>query len=159
MPHMYFVLCIWCMCYIKFIAIYTQTLQKMLFIGIHKCVYEVGYYINPPATASWGTQFCHCMLGKIWNTVRSSSGDIGLMLPHSCFLITFRQEAGAQSRQFWAQGNLKRQESSNVTSLERCLKKSHGNVILELDASVSLRPGVVVCICAQIKPSGWEDDW
>lgn len=39
-------------CYMKFIAIYMQTLQKVFFIVIHKCVYEVGYYINPPATAS-----------------------------------------------------------------------------------------------------------
>lgn len=126
-------------CYMKFVAIYMQTLQKMLFIDIYKCVYEVGYYIKPPATASWGTQFCHCMLGKIWNAARSSSGDVGLALPRSCFLITFRQEVEVQSGLFWAWGNLKEQESSNVTSLERCLKKSYGNAILELDTSVSLR--------------------
>lgn len=80
------------------------------------------------------------MLGKIWNTVRSSSGDISLALPRSCFLIAFRQELGAQSRLFWAQGNLKRQESSIVTSLERCPKKTCGNVILKLDTSVSFKP-------------------
>lgn len=126
--------------YMKFTAISVQTLQQMLFIDICKCVYEVGYYIKPPATASWGTQFCHCMLDKVWNTVRSSSGDISLALPRSCILITLRQEVGAQLWLFWAQGNWKRQESSNVTSFERCLKESCVNEILDLDTSISLRP-------------------
>lgn len=116
-----------------------QTLRQMLFIDVYKCVYEAGYYIKPPATASWGTQFCHCVLGKVWNTVRSS-GDISLTPPRSCFLITLRQEVGAQRRLFRAQGNWKRQESSNVTSSERCLERSCVNEILELDTSISLRP-------------------
>lgn len=108
----------------KFIVIYMQTLQKMLFIVISKCVYEVRCYIKPPTTASWETQFCHCMLGKIWNTILNSSGVTSLSLPCSCFLITFRQEVVARRKQ----------------GLEQCLKKCHENAILELDTSISLRP-------------------
>ena len=98
------------------------------------------------------------MLGKIWNTVRSSSGDIRLSLPHSCFLIAFRQGAGAQSGLFWAWGNLKRQESSNVTSLKQCLKKGCANAILELDTSVSLRP-CSGCLHPRLGQASWLGGW
>lgn len=122
MPHMYCVLCT-DVCSMKFTVIYMQTSQKMFFIDIYKCDNEVRYYIKLPPTASWGTQFCHWVLGKIWNTVWRSSGGTSLTLPCFCSWITFRQKVVAQRK----------------GGLEWCLKRCQ-SVILELDTSVSLRP-------------------
>lgn len=104
--------------------LYADTTENVFYIDIYKCDNEVGYYIKLPPTACWGTQFCHCVLVKIWNSVWSSSGGTSLTLPCFCSWITFRQEVVAQRK----------------GGLEWCLKRYHGSAILELDTSVSLRP-------------------